>query len=943
MNAFAGSNNNNNNNNNSLVFGGDDLKTSSTNADNNSLGASDKSTVSTNNNCRFSLVDKPDETPFLQRLQDPFETTVIMSGSLFSEGRPNLVPPPPGFDSTHDITKCRRRELQLLQLSPWKKLYLDKGTVADTQVISRNKSVFEDTQVIEHNNTGNNNAGSNDAGNNSLTQRIRCLPDRLELSPERSLVMAHDDNDIVVVSNPEAPRSKTIMGPTQMDDDNDGDGDKGHFLSMETPTQLRLTQKVLANPTAGEITDIFDTLAYQPDANDSLGQIRFLASHREVPNTQDSILDAVGNVVLEVEEDEDVEEEDIEIVSDDEAVSRNNSLMDTQKIHMTQKTTLAPSCFEHQPLILGLGSPTVISDSSPTANKQFRTGTSQIPDTSNTQVIKTVTLLPSSPTLKHEEAKIDFGRHAKDEKTFTDDQEEIMIPNTYQRKHKFVIDSQNEEGPFKRARASPESPELLREEPLTVMTEKDILHKGSVWALYNVRVYSGVLLSLGEEVLEVEFEEGTYQIKNEDLHLLDIRIGDTIRVKSKVARFTVSGLKKTHNDTNSICCVRGYNSVLLKRQNTKTKSFPEIEVPLSECWMEIGDLMNHHQGNAMLIKGRSRSQFESFGELCDVIADIDVGCSSPLNANNITSNNTAVIDGSSPVKGHKSRSSPIKSIRSEETKLFSGRLFVITSVSGNKQALCDVILRNGGSILESFEKHLRCVADDQGVCIVIDGQLAHFRFACVLSTSYCRSAKYLQALALGWPVVSDAYIFDTIRNPGNLESWCAYLLPSGKSKYLGDAVKSMDIYPFRKNYEDQCTLNEQLRLNSALLGDINVLILKLNMSTMVLETAVFIFHAFGAKSVDYIVDMVDIASTIQTIKGGGNKTLVFEVGSNVRKSVENSFDIPEPPRITRSRSGIAQNLSNIQHSHATVGFVDWEWLVQCVISNHIWEPDYFNF
>lgn len=987
----------------SLVFGEDPSgKTNSANEAHSESTLTSEKVVRMNR--QFSLVDKPEDTPFLQRLRDPFESSVAMSASLFEANE--IVAQ---FDSTHDITKCHQKELLLLQLSPWNQRDLEnsekRAPIADTQVISTvtadenrgtvHQVILADTQQIASDTQRIDVGIQRVASATQIIEKGQVVPtqkidiaknqeyDHLQLSPQGKLLVR--DNGVVVVPNPAISLGRVAMGPTQMDaGPSSSTGDVSQ--SMDTPTQLRLTQKINITSMA-EPTDIFDTLGYQPDANDSLGQIRFLASHREVPNTQDSVLDArpdLGPIALE---------EDIEIVSDDEA---NNTIIkytngatqdihvpynaDTQKILLTQKSTLVPH--SDQPHILGLGSPTVISDSSPTAAKHLGPGsnrTSEIPDTSNTQALKLASLPPSSPTLKRpftsgESAKLDLclsndnidfefsttrsleiGK-AKLEKTLTDDQDEVVIPSSHQRKHKFVIDSQNEEGLrlYKRPRGDKDEipmqielrnlPHLLREELLSVLTERDIVFKGGVWALYNLRVYSGILLNLGDEILEVEFEEGTYQIKNEDLHLLDIRIGDTIRVKSKVAKFTVTGLKKTLNDNlngNSICCVRGYDSVLLKRQNTKAKSFSEIEVPLAECWMEIGDLMKHQQGNAMLIKGKTRSQFESFGELCDEIAGTDPSVSI---ANAVASSPMADPE-SSPLKGQKSKSSPIKSLRTEETKLFSGRLFIITSVSGNKQALCDVILRNGGAILEGFEKYLRCIVDDGGIRITIDGQFAHYRFACVVSTSYCRSAKYLQALALGWPVVSDAYIFDSIRNANNLESWCAYLLPSGKSKYLGDAVKSMDIYPFRKNYENECTLDEQLCLNSNLLVGINVLILKQNMSNMVLETAVFIFHAFGAKTLNYIVDVGEISSTIANIKeaeGSGNKILVFEVGTTVRKSVENSFDVPEPARITRSRSGIAQKLAAIEQNVAKVGFVDWEWLVQCVISTHIWEPDYFN-
>lgn len=101
---------------------------------------------------------------------------------------------------------------------------------------------------------------------------------------------------------------------------------------------------------------------------------------------------------------------------------------------------------------------------------------------------------------------------------------------------------------------------VLFEEALNVLTQTDIHYMESVWVSFKFNMYTGKATKVGHDNLIVEFEEGSYSIKNSDLYLLDIRIGDKLRTRSSKYKFVVTGLAYNKNGDN-IKCIRGYNVV----------------------------------------------------------------------------------------------------------------------------------------------------------------------------------------------------------------------------------------------------------------------------------------------------------------------------------------------------------------------------------------------
>ena len=96
----------------------------------------------------------------------------------------------------------------------------------------------------------------------------------------------------------------------------------------------------------------------------------------------------------------------------------------------------------------------------------------------------------------------------------------------------------------------------------------------------------------------------------------------------------------------------------------------------------------------------------------------------------------------------------------------------------------------------------------------IDPQLKLFKFSCLLSENYSRSPKYLEALALGWPVLHPRFIEQCIiAGDFHEELILKNLLPSGESNrfinhgsHQRTVVKSSNIYQFYTNLLSGLTL-----------------------------------------------------------------------------------------------------------------------------------------
>lgn len=423
---------------------------------------------------------------------------------------------------------------------------------------------------------------------------------------------------------------------------------------------------------------------------------------------------------------------------------------------------------------------------------------------------------------------------------------------------------------------------MLRSEALNTITQSQIVSRNSVWAAYDFRMYVGLVVESGPVDLAVKFEDDIYNIKNSELHLLDVRIGDKLRVRTSPHEYIVCGLVRKP-DFDGICCIRGYNHVLLKKVSKKRAK--ELLVELEQCSMELPEWIQHQQ---------------KFG----LVAESSV----PTTPRRRTREEMSV--ASKREQFSLASHQPLK----RTSDLFRGCLFCLTNIGKGisdqrRLQIRTLVETNGGVVLEDGFETIFSYAKDENGHRLTSTQLDEYYFAAVVSNSYGRSAKYLQALSLGWPIVSDSFIFDCASGAILISNWPVYLLPAGQSKKT-NSVKSIDIYRFRHKYERGLKLVHQLDNNGHLLTGYHILFIDNKSNNKNWDTCEFIFHAFGAKSLRYVKSKSDL---------------------------ENHLDS------TQSRYLVYDNSGTFRVEHALVyGVVDWEWVVQCVISGFTWEPRSFK-
>lgn len=499
---------------------------------------------------------------------------------------------------------------------------------------------------------------------------------------------------------------------------------------------------------------------------------------------------------------------------------------------------------------------------------------------------------------------------------------------------------------------------VLRKENHTLLAESLIISRKSVWVSFKFNMYTGTISRIGTESLIVEFEEGGYTIKNSDLFLLDIRIGDMIRTRTSKYKFIVTGLSYSESGDN-IKCIRGYNHVFVQRiSKGKTKHFDEIGINLSQCYMELSDWIQHQQKFQFMFGDQDILKLDC-SDLFLNNFNLDVR-RTPTRGTRISNTPEAMeIDPkykngplSSPTKKADSRYNNAGNLLKLgiTEKMFFGMVFCLTFGKNideeRKEKIKNLIEENGGSVLDDgLHRILNYSRSADGSLILESEVLTGFSFGAVISNSYCRSAKYIQALALGWPILSDYYIFDCIKDNTKINQWPIYLLPAGQSQMLR-CVKSLDVFKFRSNYENNKELAEQLNINHNFLQNNNIIIIDNKINLKTLETCEFIFHAFGAKDIAYCNTSKDLMTSIKSYKNG--HITVYDNSESIKSELQLAQSDNTTSRTrtqTRSKTktnSVSEQLVLTANNTLQVGFINWEWVVQCVISGYIWDPEYLS-
>ncbi|KAK8095107.1 uncharacterized protein PG998_014331 [Apiospora kogelbergensis] len=189
---------------------------------------------------------------------------------------------------------------------------------------------------------------------------------------------------------------------------------------------------------------------------------------------------------------------------------------------------------------------------------------------------------------------------------------------------------------------------------------------------------------------------------------------------------------------------------------------------------------------------------------------------------------TRSLRSAQPVKG------PLGGV-SASSGLFKGMVFALSFNSEDeaaKQLTKSLIQRASGKILvtgfdELFEPaclglplELSPSTETRSLAIKSDFQATSF--TALIADSHSRKAKYMQALALGFPCLSAKWISRCISR-GKVVDWSSYVLCAGSSRVLGGAIRSRNIPIYEASNK---TLPETLEERPAFLRNMFILVVR---------------------------------------------------------------------------------------------------------------------
>lgn len=385
-------------------------------------------------------------------------------------------------------------------------------------------------------------------------------------------------------------------------------------------------------------------------------------------------------------------------------------------------------------------------------------------------------------------------------------------------------------------RIRPELPTDIRYSDEEYLSKNDIKFEDAVWCQYSLdyRYYPGRIAGYEEESESywVYFETGKSLTKSEDIYYLDIRVGDIVTFGGK--KYQVVGLESRDNNEDAVRCIRGYDTVHLKRRK-KSGSLTQktIVKPLASASLDLAEWTKRPK---IILDNGFHTKAKAYQALQRPIRGRKSNAtSSPRKVKNSARKEQSTrpvykeeSDEEPNLVGEKNSQAEHCSLdlvpswlkvseseNKDNCKVFENCLFVLTGLNEDRQQLCDVIESQGGKILqigfsELFEYEL--LKRSETGCTVYALQLEwrrkvlekKYRFACLITRRHLRSLKYLEALALGWPTLHWKFVRACLER-GRIctESIYQFLLPSGESYRLSfepstrnGVIKSNNIYQF---------------------------------------------------------------------------------------------------------------------------------------------------
>lgn len=138
-------------------------------------------------------------------------------------------------------------------------------------------------------------------------------------------------------------------------------------------------------------------------------------------------------------------------------------------------------------------------------------------------------------------------------------------------------------------------------------------------------------------------------------------------------------------------------------------------------------------------------------------------------------------------------------------------------------------------------------------------------FTCLIADKHCRTAKFIQALALGIPCLSTRWVTHCVAKQ-RLLPWAPYLLPSGESAFLGGAVRSRVLHPFDV---EKATLSDIVGHRPRMLNDASVLIIMEKGQEKSMQQHPLIAHALGARKISRAISDASAAKAVADAQAMG--------------------------------------------------------------------------
>jgi hypothetical protein len=153
-------------------------------------------------------------------------------------------------------------------------------------------------------------------------------------------------------------------------------------------------------------------------------------------------------------------------------------------------------------------------------------------------------------------------------------------------------------------------------------------------------------------------------------------------------------------------------------------------------------------------------------------------------------------------------------------------------------------------------------------------------FVALIADHHSRRAKYMQALALGLPTLAGRWILDSWASSQNLSPstppsplpWSRYLLPSGESNFLNNAVRSRTLLPYHPTDPSQASLASVIARRPVLLKGEGVLMVapskKGSAGWEKRKTFIFLTLALGAGRVRRVADVKEARRLVEEDSDG---------------------------------------------------------------------------